>query len=61
MSNTSEQILLRIKDNNYGAFTSSDFSDIDNYKMISKTLETLDDKGIIKRIRRGVYYIPKYI
>ena len=60
MSNTSEQILLRIKDNNYGAFTSSDFSDIDNYKMISKTLETLDDKGIIKRIRRGVYYIPKY-
>jgi predicted transcriptional regulator of viral defense system len=60
MSNTSNRILARIKSKNYGAFTSSDFSDIDNYKMISKTLETLDDKGIIKRARRGIYYIPKY-
>ena len=60
MSNTSERILERINSEKYGAFTSSDFSDIDNYKMISKTLETLDDKGIIKRARRGIYYIPKY-
>lgn len=60
MSNTSERILERINTEKYGAFTSSDFSDIDNYKMISKTLEILDDKGIIKRARRGIYYIPKY-
>ncbi len=60
MSNTSDNILKRIIDKKLGAFTSSDFSDIDNYKMISKTLETLDDKNIIKRVRRGVYYIPKY-
>ena len=60
MSNTSERILERINSEKYGAFTSSDFSDIDNYKMISKSLETLDDKGIIKRARRGIYYIPKY-
>ena len=60
MSNTSERILERINSEKYGAFTSSDFSDIDNYKMISKTLETLDDKGIIKRARRGIYYVPKY-
>ena len=59
MSNTSNRILARIKSKNYGAFTSSDFSDIDNYKMISKTLETLDDKAVIKRARRGIYYIPK--
>ena len=60
MSVTCERILERINSEKLGAFTSSDFSDIDNYKMISKTLETLDDKGVIKRARRGIYYIPKY-
>lgn len=60
MSVTSERILERINNEKLGAFTSSDFSDIDNYKMISKALEILDDKGVIKRARRGIYYIPKY-
>ena len=60
MSVTCERILERVNKEKLGAFTSSDFSDIDNYKMISKTLETLDDKGVIKRARRGIYYIPKY-
>lgn len=60
MSELKKKILNRINEKRYGAFTSSDFIDIDNYKAVSKTLERLDDEGIIKRIRRGVYYQPKY-
>ena len=60
MSNTRNAVLNRMKKSNYGAFTSSDFSDIDNYKMVSKSLEILEDQQIIKRARRGVYYIPKF-
>ncbi len=60
MSEIKNKILNRIKENNYGAFTSADFVDIDNYKLISKTLERLEDEKIISRARRGVYYIRKY-
>ena len=60
MSEIKNKILSRIKEKNYGAFTSSDFVDIDNYKLISKTLERLEDDKIISRARRGVYYTTKY-
>ncbi len=60
MSEIKNKILSRINEKNYGAFTSSDFVDIDNYKLISKTLERLEDDKTISRARRGVYYITKY-
>jgi hypothetical protein len=60
MSETKEKILYRINERNYGAFTSSDFSDIDNYKQISKTLERLEDEKVISRVRRGIYILKKY-
>lgn len=60
MSETRDKILYRIDEKKYGAFTSSDFCDIDNYKQISKTLERLEDEKIISRVRRGVYILKKY-
>lgn len=60
MSRIKEEILNRINEKGYGAFTSSDFIDIGNYKSISKALETLEDEKIIQRIKRGVYYLPKF-
>ena len=60
MSEVKNKIINRIHEKNYGAFTSSDFLDIANYKLVSKTLETLEDEKIISRARRGVYYLPKY-
>lgn len=60
MSKIQKEILNRVNEKKYGAFTSSDFIDISNYKSISKALETLEDNKIIKRLKRGIYYIPKY-
>ncbi len=60
MSETKTKIMNRINEKKYGAFTSSDFIDIDNYKLISKTLERLEDEKIISRARRGIYYLTKY-
>ncbi len=60
MSRIKEEILNRINIKNYEVFTSSDFIDLGNYKSISKALETLEDEKIIKRIKRGIYYLPKF-
>ena len=60
MSEIKNKILNRIKEKKYGAFTSADFVDIGNYKLISKTLERLEDEKILSRARRGVYYVTKY-
>ncbi len=60
MPEVKNKIINRIHEKNYGAFTSSDFLDIANYKLVSKTLETLEDEKIISRARRGVYYLTKY-
>ncbi len=60
MSKLKKEIMNRINEKHYCAFTSFDFIDIDNYKAVSKALERLDDEEIIKRIRRGVYYRSKY-
>ncbi len=60
MSETKDKILQRIDKEKFGAFTTSDFNDIDNYKNISKTLERLEDEEVIARVRRGVYILRKY-
>ena len=60
MSKLENAILDRINKNKYGAFTSSDFLCLGKYKAISKALETMDDNKIIKRIIRGVYYVPYF-
>jgi hypothetical protein len=36
-----------------------DFSDIGNSKSISKNLEILVNEGILLRVARGIYYLPK--
>ena len=38
---------------------SEDFSDIGNSKSISKNLEILVNEGILLRVARGIYYLPK--
>lgn len=60
MSGIKYKILNRIYLEEYKAFTSSDFIDLDNYKNVSKALERLEDEKTIRRIRRGVYYLPKF-
>lgn len=42
------------------AFIAKDFTDIADYKAISKSLERLEDDGKIRRVTRGVYDCPKY-
>lgn len=50
----------RIKNSLHEAFTTADFLDIANYKLVSKALELLEDRKIIKRARRGVYYKSRF-
>lgn len=37
----------------------SDFSEFGNYDTVRKSLQRLVNKGIITRISKGIYYIPK--
>lgn len=37
------------------------FTDIADYKTISKSLERLEDTGEIRRVLRGIYDCPHYI
>lgn len=56
MFKTQELILKRMSKSEHEAFCAADFSDLDNPKMISKSLELLEDDGYILRARRGIYY-----
>ena len=56
---TKELIVKRINTSPFRAFTTSDFLDLGTYKNASKVLETLEDDGILKRARRGIYYLSK--
>ncbi len=60
MFKTQNTIYKRMKKSQYGAFTTSDFLDLGNYKTISKSLELLEDEKLIKRARRGVYYLARF-
>lgn len=37
----------------------SDFSDFGNYDTVRKSLQRLVNKGLITRISKGIYYVPK--
>lgn len=37
----------------------SDFSELGNYDTVRKSLQRLVNKGIITRISKGIYYVPK--
>ena len=54
------QIFERIENNNLTAFSCYDFLDLSSYSSINKVLERLEDKNILKRVIRGIYYYPKY-
>lgn len=59
MYKTQQLIYQKIKNEKIKVFTTSDFLDLGDYKTISKSLELLEDEKIIKRARRGVYYLPR--
>jgi hypothetical protein len=42
-----------------GAFTPSDFADLGDPRVVGVVLGRLNAKGVIRRIRRGVYEIPE--
>lgn len=54
------QIFERIENNNLTAFSCYDFLDLSSYSSINKVLERLEDKNILKRVIRGIYYYPRY-
>ena len=60
MFKTQRLIMQRIESSEYGAFTSADFLDLAPFKTINKSLELLEDDGILRKARRGIYYKPKY-
>ena len=57
---TQRLIMQRIESSEYGAFTSADFLDLAPFKTINKSLELLEDDGILRKARRGIYYKPVY-
>lgn len=45
----------------YGsAFSVSDFTSMEDYELVKKTLQRLEKKGEIRRVIRGIYDKPKY-
>ena len=53
-------ILKRIQSQQLKAFSCYDFTDLANYKTISKCLERMEDIQEIKRIIQGIYYLNRY-
>lgn len=41
-------------------FIASDFLDIADYETVRKTLNRLTERGVIRKIDRGLYYNPKF-
>lgn len=58
--NTKENILAKLKKEGISVFTVNDLIGIADYDTLRKNLERMNKDNIIKRIIRGVYYIPKY-
>ena len=55
------KIAMRIDESPAGTiFVTSDFSDIASSKTANRALLRLEDKGIIRRVLRGVYEKPEY-
>jgi predicted transcriptional regulator of viral defense system len=56
-----EQIKTRIQRQKEGwCFTQSDFVDLGKYDAVRKILSRLHDIGYIKRLTKGIYYLPRY-
>ena len=60
MFKTQKEIMDRINKSEFNAFTTYDFFDLANYKTISKSLELLEDEGFLRRVKRGIYYKPRF-
>jgi hypothetical protein len=61
MESTEDKIMQRIHEKGPGwTFFKNDFGDIGNLNTIDRSLRRLEDKGLIRRIMRGLYDIPKF-
>jgi len=61
MDSYTKKIFDKIQNQGNGTgFTASDFTDIADYKTVSKSLERFEDAGVIRRVLRGVYDYPRY-
>lgn len=58
--NTQERMIEKLNSEGINAFTVNDLIGIADYDALRKNLERMNKDNIIKRIIRGVYYIPKY-
>jgi Family of unknown function (DUF6088) len=60
MQTAKEKILRRIRQQKPGkAFMAKDFLDVASRGMVDVTLSTLTREGVIRRVRRGLYDLPK--
>lgn len=55
-----EKVLKRIATKNLSAFSCYDFTDLAEYKTISKCLERMEDSGEIKRVIQGIYCLNRF-
>ena len=58
--NTQECIINKLNSEGINVFTVNDLIGIADYDTLRKNLERMTKDNIIKRIIRGVYYLPKY-
>ena len=58
--NTQEFIINKLNSEGINVFTVNDLIGIADYDTLRKNLERMTKDNIIKRIIRGVYYLPKY-
>lgn len=55
-----KDILKRLNEQNIKVFTINDIIDLGSYDNLRKILERMTKSGILRRLIRGVYEIPKY-
>lgn len=55
-----KDILNRLNEQNIKVFTINDIIDLGSYDNLRKILERMTKSGILRRLIRGVYEIPKY-
>ena len=55
-----KDILNRLNEQNISVFTINDIIDLGSYDNLRKTLERMTKSGVLRRLIRGVYEIPKY-
>ena len=61
MQSTSDKVLPRIYGHGKGyAFTSKDFLDLADRTAVDQALSRLCSRGVIRRVLRGVYDLPRY-